>query len=343
MMDSNEFKLLLRDCLFKHGAQFASSRRELVIRCPYCGHTSSPGKKHLYINLDENKPYMYNCFKCEEHGIVTDKFLSLLEVNNSVVLEYIRNHNDKLLKDTSGRYNKSKHRDIYIDYENIKVDKSIYKAKMDYINGRIQSDLSLDKMMSMKIVFDFLIFKHKIMRLLRINENDFDILQKQYVGFLSVNNTALILRNILPDNNPRYIIIKLTEYDMFKVYGIPCMIDLNNGMPMVHIAEGQFDILSIYYNLNHCNNGIYMAASGNSYKTVIKYIMSKGIPAMNLHMYFDNDEAGNKAYNRMRIFINNNKPFFMYSNIYAHFNTFKGEKDFGVPMDRIIDKYIKFV
>ena len=36
-------------------SQFAAGKKEIVLRCPYCGHTSSPGKKHMYIVVSKDK------------------------------------------------------------------------------------------------------------------------------------------------------------------------------------------------------------------------------------------------------------------------------------------------
>ena len=57
---------------------------------------------------------------------------------------------------------------------------------------------------------------------------------------------------------------------------------------------------------------------------------------MDLHLYFDNDDAGDISMRQSEFFINNNIQFFRGSSVYFHRNE-SGEKDYGVPLSKIKD------
>lgn len=321
-------------------SQFAAGKKELVIRCPYCGHTSSAGKKHMYIGLSKDKPIMFNCFKCESGGIVNRNFINLLNINDEYLIQAIESHNKVMMKSRGNVYSSNHNKINKIEYNSFFINQDIIQDKIDYINNRLGSNISINEMMNMKIIFDFSYFKRQIMGNLRATKSDFERIQRDYVGFLSINNTSLSLRCIrqLPDNRFRYIIVKLYDTEDYnKAFSIPTNISVTSEKILVNICEGQFDILSIYNNLMNRRNGIYIASAGNKYTSVLQYIISKGIMNMELHLYFDNDSAGEIARKQIEYFIRNNIIFFRTSNIFAHVNRYSNEKDYGVPIDRIND------
>jgi hypothetical protein len=102
----------------------------------------------------------------------------------------------------------------------------------------------------------------------------------------------------------------------------------------IHLAEGQFDILSIFYNLNNCNReqNIYIACGGKSYAQALEFILLEtGIINYEIHYYPDIDVSDKDFFDIQR------KIQLLPANIFIHRNTYPGEKDFGVPMNRIID------
>lgn len=324
-------------------SQFAAGKKELVLRCPYCGHTSSAGKKHMYIGLSKDKPYMFNCFKCEAGGLVNRTFLNLLNITDEELIQAIDIHNKEMRQSRGNSYASNRIREPQIAYDAFEVNYDIYPDKVNYINGRLGTNLSVSEMMNMKIIFDFSFFKRQIMRYLGATESDFERIQRDYVGFLSVNNTSLSMRCIRQtDSKYRYLICKLDDRDIYnKAFCIPSSIPYTSDRIMVHIAEGQFDILSIYNNITNRSTGIYFAAAGNKYSSILKYILSKGIMYMDIHLYFDNDSAGEIAKRQIEYFIKNNIAFFRGSRVFAHVN--KADKDYGVSIDKIQDFCIQII
>ena len=324
-------------------SQFAAGKKELVLRCPYCGHTSSAGKKHMYIGLSKDKPYMFNCFKCEAGGLVNRTFLNLLDIRDEELIQAIDIHNKEMRLSRSNSYASNRLREPQVAYDAFEVNYDIYPDKVKYINGRLGTNLSVSEMMNMKIIFDFSFFKRQIMRYLGATESDFERIQRDYVGFLSVNNTSLSMRCIRQtDSKYRYLICKLDDRDIYnKAFCIPSSIPYTSDRIMVHIAEGQFDIISIYNNITNRSTGIYFAAAGNKYSAILKYILSKGIMYMDIHLYFDNDQAGEIAKRQIEYFIKNNITFFRGSRVFAHVN--QADKDYGVPIDKIQDFCIQII
>ena len=324
-------------------SQFAAGKKELVLRCPYCGHTSSAGKKHMYIGLSKDKPYMFNCFKCEAGGLVNRTFLNLLDIRDEELIQAIDIHNKEMRLSRSNSYSANRIREPQVAYDAFEVNYDIYPDKVNYINSRLGTNLSVSEMMNMKIIFDFSFFKRQIMRYLGATESDFERIQRDYVGFLSVNNTSLSMRCIRQtDSKYRYLICKLDDRDIYnKAFCIPSSIPYTSDRIMVHIAEGQFDIISIYNNMTNRSTGIYFAAAGNKYSAILKYILSKGIMYMDIHLYFDNDQAGEIAKRQIEYFIKNNIAFFRGSRVFAHVN--QADKDYGVSIDKIQDFCIQII
>ena len=99
----------------------------------------------------------------------------------------------------------------------------------------------------------------------------------------------------------------------------------------IHIAEGPFDILSIYHNLRKTlYQSLYISATGKGYKGVIRFcIMTLGIVNAVFHIYPDMD---------VEQYIIDDIATLLYPYripLYVHRNLCPNEKDFGVPLDRI--------
>ena len=108
---------------------------------------------------------------------------------------------------------------------------------------------------------------------------------------------------------------------------------MSNPDPIkIHIGEGPFDILSVFYNLRNMNktHNIYAAIGGKSYVNILKlFIQDLGLINVEFHIYIDNDISDwdiHNIYEYMNIFN---------LNIFIHRNIYPGEKDFGVPLSKI--------
>lgn len=349
-MANNTIQDALREQLHRlfSSAKDRAGNREVAINCPLCAREGRPDKgQHMYISLgyNDSPPLMYNCFRnMNHHGqfsitdleqlsdypqyIDTDLYDNVLKLSKQVssLNRYRLNKNNKLDINNFICTNN----DIYINY------------KLEYINNRLGINLTPKELADNKIILSLKSFlSSNYIRILTRSEYTIDILDKYFIGFLTNNNSTVILRNIglqeCPDDNVgklRYTKYTITTNPIESgYYIIPSKCDLLQPIE-VHLAEGPIDILSIFYNINNCdrNNKVYCSIGGNTYKKALEYFISGiGLIDCIFHIYLDNDISNYMINNLISII----KP--LGYKIYLHNNMYQGEKDFGVPKNRIIN------
>lgn len=319
---------------------------EYVIRCRFCGDSKNKSSAHFYINIgDENTVPLYHCFKCERSGVLTPAVLRELIGDNNITREDI-NDLTEISKNISSKINLSRIRSGYnklirnttwvLPTDNV----SFLKEKLDYINDRLGLKLTVQEAQNLKIVFS-------IKNLLSANnlspnrsKDIIDELDKHFIGFLSIDNGFLTMRNINDTDgylkDSRYInysIYNEKGNNHLRYYCIPAKINKLSKKPVqIHVAEGCFDILSIYYNLRNKNNdnNVYICSNGKGYYNVIRELCVKiGLYNIVLNIYPDNDVSDNALNYYLR------RLYKLCVPVYFHRNSYDGEKDFGVPRDRI--------
>lgn len=324
-------------------AKSASGGREVVIRCRFCGDSKNLRHAHFYISVPQSPDELsfYHCKRCPNHGIVDDDLLRKIGCTDSNLIVEVMKHNSEVL--SLPKYKSLKKINVYpLRWDLIRKD-PINQEKLAYINNRIGANFSFADLVSNKIFLNLydIIVTNKL-ELTRY-ENICTDLDKYFIGFISYDNSYCGLRKITNDElyrsiNKRYInysLINKTD-DRKNFYVIPTKIDVLNPQPVkIHIAEGQFDILSIYYNLNNCNKDqcVYIACGGKSYAQALDFILTEtALINYEIHYYPDKDVNENEFYWGVI-----NKVNILPCDIYIHRNTFDGEKDFGVPANRIKD------
>lgn len=322
-------------------AKIVSGGREILKRCHFCGDSRDPSNAHMYIGMTNDGAIVYNCFKCNAKGLVDGKFLRDLGSYDTSIMMLCQDQNKK-----SGSSNQSKNGTLRLQSFSREPIIPLYTndfgmKKLDYLSRRMGHPFNTADAARFKIILnlkDFLDI-NGITRYTR-NPNVIDIMDKFFIGFLSMDNRYIILRSLVPEGKlPEYIDHRYVNYDIFggyqdgmKYYTIPNMI--NPAIPVdIHIAEGAFDILSIYLHTAPLGtNGIFSAAGGKQYLALVRFFITQfGFSGFNLHLYPDSD-IPNYQMQRIKEDI---APFNI--NVYIHRNRFQGEKDYGVSMDRIID------
>jgi len=331
-------------------AHNASGNKEVALRCRFCGDSSTNLKDtHLYIYLgnDDDKPPMYNCFKCNQCGILTPDILrSLVDCNqDGDLIHELKSYNAKTIKTSKNRLRSNKTYKISNKYLR---DDELSKAKLLYINRRLGLNLTYADLLQNKIVLNLLdlLNGNRIEKYTRY-DNIVKELDDSFIGFLSMDNGFINLKNLhKPGVVNKYIDRRYTNYSIFegedntrRHYNIPTRCNIVSPEPIkIHIAEGPFDILSIFYNLNNGNRqqNIYTSIGGKSYLNVIKLFLS-GFGIMNcvFHLYVDNDVSDSE----IKAISNLLSPIGI--QIYMHRNIFPGEKDFGVKSEKIKDQIIR--
>lgn len=338
-MDSNQYReFLLRSI---PTAKSVSGGREVNCRCFYCPDSKDPSHGHFYISIPESKdePSMYHCKKCPNKGIVTNRTLLEWNVYDENIAEELIYHN----RGINPNYKKQYSNYVYNIRNNLITENDISKSKLDYINSRIGTNFTYADMERLKIVLnikDLLYNNRYTIPTLTRKEFIIDQLNTYFMGFLSSDNAFINMRRVCKEGvvykgiDKRYV-----NYNIFgkKIntsnYIIPNSIDLSQpNRVKIHIAEGPFDIVSIYENLRFREPGIYAAIGGsNYYGTIIDFIYKYKLPYCEVHIYPDNDNIGSK--NKMEFI--KRKLNSIEIPVIIHRNIYQGEKDFGVPLTRI--------
>lgn len=328
-----------------HNAKIVAGGREILKRCHFCGDSRNMSDAHLYIGL-KNGAIVYNCFKCNSKGVVDGKFLRDIGCYDLGLLNLCIEQNKK--NSSSGSLNSKAFRNPSKFYRPIiPISNNAYAIKkLKYVSNRFGYEITPQIAANFKIVVnikDFLSI-NGIERYTR-DPSVVDLLDKFFVGFLSMDNRYIVMRRLVPEGKlPQYIDTRYVNYDIFgidnegmKFYTIPSTF-VDPFKPVeIHIAEGCFDILSIYFHVAPFGtNGVFSAVNGKSYSSLVRYlIMTYGFTAFDLHLYPDADVNDRK----MEAIHRDIEPFGV--NTFIHRNMFPGEKDFGVPLDHVNDKWRK--
>lgn len=325
-------------------AHYASGKSHINCRCPECGDSKDPRHAHMYISVPNEttgEPSLYYCHKCGTKGIVNYKKFIEWNIFDRIIVDDLEMFNKTL------SHSKSAHlfdNIIYSVSQNYIRNDQKTLEKVAYINNRLGVNLSINDIRSLKIVLNLndLIQENHINKLTR-NPNIVNQLDREFIGFLSVDNAFINMRRTCDEGivyksiDKRYInYVLFNKYDNSKkFYTIPTVMDISSPYrTKIHISEGPFDILSVYLNCRDREPGIYTSVTGNKYLPVLLYfMMDLSIPYTELHFYPDNDKFGT---NERIMSIVNQIPDPTIP-VYIHRNIMKGEKDFGVPRDRIIE------
>jgi hypothetical protein len=340
-----------RDFLLSHipGSKPASGGSMINCRCRYCPDSRDPKSKHMYISIPKNdrEPSFYYCHKCHASGIVTNKTLldwNIYEDNIAVALIEL-NRNAK-------RYSKNtKYFASYYNLTNpIPEDNELNRIKLNYIRNRIGYPITYQECKDYKIALSLndLLRVNRVEQLTRA-ENIVEQLDGNFLGFISIDNAFLNMRRLCEPGllfegiDKRYINYKI--FDKFdtseRFYTIPTSIDLTAPSRIkINIAEGPFDILSIYLNVRNKEPGIYTSIAGSNYYGQALYFLERfKLPYVELHFYPDNDNLGSA--NQMNIVANNLKELDLSMPIYIHRNMYPNEKDFGVDPSHIQESIMR--
>lgn len=308
---------------------------QIATKCFICGDsTKNPNKKRLYIKVDPTnpkEPILYQCFNCFAKGIFTPNMLRQMGIMDREAETYIRQLNHSATVDDGSRVNRYKNtKEIPLEFPPLIADKKTL-TKIKYLYDRIGYKIPPEDFQKLKIVFnlkEFLEFNK-----VRPVNNHVDLLDRDYVGFLSIKNEYIVLRDITGQNRMRYV-----KYNIFNImdntqsfYAPRASIDVI-GEDDIHIiaSEGPFDTLGIMYNVfnRDFDNKIFIASCDGSFINPILSFIRKGLVGDNIYIdcYQDNDTRLN--------FRDIKKKLKVYTpNFTVYYNRLS--KDFGVPSSQI--------
>lgn len=336
---NNEYSLYLQTHI-RPWCRKASGGRVVNCRCFYCSDSKNISHGHFYISIPQNddEVSLFYCQKCKVGGIVTPEKLIEWNVFNSDVASELTQRNIKASRNPrNNKYFIGGSMKYNIIYDDINDDE-LSRAKLQYINDRLGINLNYIDCMKLKIVLNLKdLFKKNILPRTR-NVRIIDQLDSGFVGFISYDNAFVNMRKFTDkiqyhkSIDKRYVNYNLqNKYDnTCRFYCIPTTIDFMNPVEL-HIAEGPFDILGIYYNTDKSHvNSIFTAVGGSGYKGLIRHFITLlKMPNIIIHIYPDNDQS------RETILDISDYLYPFGYRFYIHRNQYPGEKDFGVPKEKI--------
>ena len=242
--------------------------------CPFCGDT----KYHMYvkIEMDDNTPVLYNCFKCNSNGIMKNNFLEYFGLNLKTPrgVSYRKHINVSNTAVSSELLNEE-----LFDYNG---HEGYINRCRDYIYSRIGIIPTDEDMKIFGIINDPLYYYRNIL------DGKDNISNTR--GWFRCTNGALIGRRLDELKEERWIKRKGGINNNSKaLYSMRQSFD--TGKPItVYIAEGIFDCIGLYYHYP-TDNGIYIACLGRDYTSGIKYVMNRGIygDSVTIKIFKDND------------------------------------------------------
>ena len=285
----------------------SSNGRNITIRCPYCGDSKHADHGHFSILLDttSDAPMLYRCFRCNESGILTPQVLEDLNIGYDISLSRNLELTNKL--SSSSSYFKDKIKNFYVPMQKENV---LSLKKLQYLNNRLGSNISIEECCKYKIILSFweFIYVNKIpvdtpdSTGFILKSSIINAIENSYIGFLSANNNKIVFRDISEDNSGylgRYYKVTLdvlnrspnTFYSLISKFYL-----LYNKPINIYLAEGTFDILGVYLNLSpeRSENTLFFASCGYSFSTILKYLIYMGVNTdITLHIYSDKDKSDN--------------------------------------------------
>jgi len=340
-MNKEKLQYLIRHLENLPKAKYGNAGLQIKTQCPWCDNDSN--KTHLSIKTDfeNDQPLVYQCWRasCRKTGIVDAEFLMQTNATNPSIFLELAKYNKKAKVITKGKFsnikNLKKHLEIIPPRKT-----NINRKKYLYVCDRLGKKLSLKELKDFKIIIDpidFLEFNN--ITLEGKNVKYYKAAMHNGIGFLSIDNTTLTIRRV---DKKAYVVVKLfDDVEGNKIYVIPSMFNLlSKDKPILNISEGSFDIISVFLNMKNTDkdNVINTAVSGGiNYNSLIYFIKSYGlIDRLRINIFGDKDVSVKKYKNAIKEI----KRYVLDLDIYLYYNVYPGEKDFGVPPERIkIDKH----
>lgn len=323
---------------------------ETRIRCPHCGDSvKSSTSAHCYIK--NTAPFPYYCQRCSSSGIANGEFLNLLNIFEADIGKYLKNSFNKYSEGINRKYGSS-----LLRYNNKKKQINVLPnqytelemRKVRYIEDRFGFMLNENLLKKFNIILNIEDFLNN--NGIDINRYDskrkymLPILNKDYCMFLLNDKGMINCRNMNNniDKKRKFYKFRIFEdimnEDSRRFYSISNEIDLASRKFTIHIAEGIFDIVSVYHNVMkdyEDESTVYIANNGKGYLFVLDYIKKLGMLNCDINIYSDSDVPVNELKKKLRhSILAQMNGFKVYYNKYNEID--KSIKDFGVSADKII-------
>lgn len=347
-MELMNFKQELYDTLMTIYPRNVSDN-QVAVRCPFCGDSRKNSKStHFGIKInfrDEQDPIMFNCFLCNEGGIMTSEVLHLLEIHDIQITSGMKIFNKGVMQNIKKMG--FKENDIQLSLPLVEDNDSNAIKKL-YLEKRLGVSFTYEELTKLKTVFSLkqFLIKNDIQSI-TVKPDKARELNNNYIGWLTIRNEKINFRQVLNSHYKRY-----EKYNVYngldntqKFYTIPTSINITSNDPIyIVVSEGILDLWGAYYHIfnERTDNMIYSAACGSGYVNVIKYFIRQGlIDNIQLIILSDNEPHRTVSYYK-KSFKDISEWVDTITIYYNDYINDKGivEKDFGVPKSKIKVKKI---
>ena len=223
----------------------------IYVRCPICGDSQKHlDGSHCSIWIRPGLPLVYHCWICESSGLVDKDFLRDLNISDPNIITAAVRYNRETMKnkDVNDKFVSP------INAKNILIpqieENKITRPKIEYMRERLGVDFtvkSLEYLRCVTSIYDFLALNHLNPTAKFVDTVKF--LEKYAIGFLSTDRTYIVFRNV--DKKMKFRYMKYPIFDGLNIgntsYTIPSQVDIMEPSVDLHIAEGTFDILSVFF------------------------------------------------------------------------------------------------
>lgn len=312
----NDGKLLQTKIQMQESGLFKKiNNQEVWCRCPFCGDNHE--NFNIKFIMDDDTPLLYHCWICEEGGLLTNKLLTQIGLDNPALPSTI---NFDKSKSKSIKNHQSISNEIFklSDYYNNEHRNEVCS---NYIYKRIEFSPDIQTMQMFNIIPDI----EKYCNDFRINYNKY---MNERVWFRMKNG---MLAGRLIDDNPnqqRWMKLKPGYVSGITMYTVQKPFDVTQNLT-IFLSEGVLDSIGLfnYFNENdYDKNALFISCMGRGYDSVIRSLIVSGLfgKSVSICIMCDADYTNPKyefAYNQL------------FSNIKLFTNDIK--KDFGYPISDI--------
>ena len=285
MINIDGIRQLLKDCK----VYIKETDKNFLIKCPYCGdHRLKSKWGHNYVSKNEAIP-TYHCWLCNESGPITKLLFDLTGSKSKELIDIQNFDNIRKTKQVVKKVSKVKH------FELPELDIEKYPHKTNYMRTRTFGKLDVSKIPN--LIFDFEQFLNinsiDAATDLKLSKWELDLLQHNFVIFLSKHHTLLYARNVSKETKIpfRKIPVQKSDTDMLDYYEVDLGHPDNNT---IILAEGNFDILGCYAHNSLKLNGradCYAAGCSFSYSALLKSVCyDRSLYNANVYILSDNDK-----------------------------------------------------
>lgn len=275
---NEKLKKLIINNLRKHGynCKLESGGNEIASRCPYCGGSeSNRNKRQFYIKADK-PPYVFHCFKCGISGTISKLIMDFPEIFSDVITEF---------PSTVMKYD---------------IDVEEYKKPIVSLDDSVRGDLCTSCYFYLVSRMPTAAISHiedKLVCCKHLQKIDSDL--KNFIGFISFDNSQIICRNKDKNSTVRYKNVKLSNERYFNYFVSTIYVD-NKELDLQYncvVGEGIFTVINSVYKIRYGYGGFdknYVAIASLS-KSKLEYLikyMLKDLPFefVNIYIVLDKDK-----------------------------------------------------